>query len=81
VTKSFLDSGGSLDARLAALASVASLVEWPLPRERDARACAEFAGVLDKLFAMLAHGEALDRLRIMIRHILLEEPGRGEPLG
>jgi hypothetical protein len=61
VTKSFLDSGGSLDARLAALASVASLVEWPLPRERDARACAEFAGVLDKLFAMLARGPgALD---------------------
>jgi hypothetical protein len=61
VTKSFLDSSGSLDARLEALASVASLVEWPLPRERDARACAEFAGVLDKLFAMLARGPgALD---------------------
>jgi len=61
VTKSFLNSGGSLDARLEALASVASLVDWPLPRERDARACAEFAGVLDKLFAMLARGPgALD---------------------
>jgi len=56
VTKAFLDSAGSLEARLEALASVAALVEWPLPRERDPRACADFAGVLDKLFAMLAQG-------------------------
>ena len=56
VTKAFLDSGGSLDARLQALATVASLVEWPLPRERDLQACAEFAGVLDKLLATVARG-------------------------
>ena len=56
VTKALLDSAGSLDARLEALAAVASLVEWPLPREHDPRACAEFAGVLDKLLAVLARG-------------------------
>jgi hypothetical protein len=61
MTKAFLDSGGSLEARLEALRAAASLVEWPLPRERDPRVCAEYAGLLDKLLAMLAQGPgALD---------------------
>jgi hypothetical protein len=61
MTKAFLDSAGSLEARLEALRAVASLVDWPLPRERDPRVCAEYAGVLDKLLAMLAQGPgALD---------------------
>jgi len=56
VTKAFIDGSDSLDARLEALAAVASLVEWPVPRERDPRACAEFADVLDKLLAAVAQG-------------------------
>jgi len=56
VTEAFLNGAASLDERLEALAGVASLIEWPLPRERDPRACAEFAGVLDKLLAVLARG-------------------------
>ena len=63
MTKAFLDSGGSLEARLEALASVAPLDEWPLPRERDPQACAEFAGVMDKLFAMVAQGAQRGRCR------------------
>jgi len=61
VTKAFFDSAGSLEARLEALRAVASLVEWPQTSERDPRVCAEYAGVLDKLLAMLGQGPgALD---------------------
>jgi len=61
VTKAFFDSAGSLEARLEALRAVASLVEWPQTRERDPRVCAEYAGLLDKLLAMLGQGPgALD---------------------
>jgi len=61
VTEAFLNGAASLDKRLEALAGVASLIEWPLPRERDPRACAEYAGLIDKVLAMVGRGTgALD---------------------
>jgi len=56
---------------LDALAKVAAMLEWPLPRERDPAVCAEAARVVDRLLAPFARsrgavdvaiGEGLDLL-------------------
>src|SRR5207248_11271495 len=48
-------------AHLAALASAAALLEWPLPRERDEATCHELARVVDALLVRVARGRrALD---------------------
>ena len=44
------------DARLDALAKVAAMLEWPLPRERDEAVCAEAAHTVDRLLAPIARG-------------------------
>jgi len=49
-------SADSLDARLDALAHAASLLPWPLPRERDEAVCFEMARLLDALLVRVARG-------------------------
>ena len=44
------------DLYLDALAKVAAMLEWPLPRERDEAVCAEAARVVDRLLAPIARG-------------------------
>src|SRR3954469_12602445 len=41
--------GDPLEAHLAALANAASILDWPLPRERDEATCHELARVVDAL--------------------------------
>src|SRR3954466_9366597 len=49
------------DPRLAAFASAAAILEWPLPRERDEATCDEAARVVDALLVRVARGRgALD---------------------
>src|SRR4051812_48438090 len=51
----------SLDARLAALANAAAILDWPLPRERDESTCCDLARVIDALLVRVARGRgALD---------------------
>jgi len=45
-----------VDPYLDALAKVAAMLEWPLPRERDEAVCAEAARVVDRLLAPFARG-------------------------
>src|SRR5438067_6645913 len=48
-------------AHLAALASAAALLEWPLPRERDEATCHELPRLVDALLVRVARGRgALD---------------------
>src|SRR5437868_2235616 len=49
-------SADSLDARLDALAHAASLLPWPLSRERDEAVCFEMARLLDALLVRVARG-------------------------
>jgi hypothetical protein len=50
-----------LDARLAALANAAAILEWPLPRERDESTCCDLARVIEALLVRVARGRgALD---------------------
>src|SRR3954451_9878874 len=60
-----------LEAHLVALANAASILDWPLPRERDEATCHELARVVDALLVRVARGrgalgvamgEALDLL-------------------
>jgi hypothetical protein len=44
------------DGRLAALASAAAILDWPLPRERDEATCQEAARVVDALLVRVARG-------------------------
>ena len=61
MTEAALHADKSLDARLEAFRAAASILEWPLPRERDERVCSEFVHVVERLFALLARGPgALD---------------------
>jgi HNH endonuclease len=46
----------TLDDRLQALASVASVLEWPVRRERDPEACYELARIVDGLLTCGARG-------------------------
>src|ERR1700737_911527 len=48
--------------------------------DREVLVLSSLARVLFRRRAAPRHGEALDRLRVMIRDVLLEEPGRAEPL-
>src|SRR3954470_10777263 len=50
-----------LEAHLVALANAASILDWPLPRERDEATCCELARVVDALLVRVARGKgALD---------------------
>src|SRR5712692_11163268 len=61
MTEVALHADSSLDARLEALRAAASILDWPLPRERDEAVCSDFARALDKLLVMVARGTgALD---------------------
>jgi hypothetical protein len=46
----------SVDARLEALAGAASILDWPLPRERDEAMCAEMARCTEALLVRVARG-------------------------
>jgi len=50
-----------VDPRRDALAKVAAMFEWPLPRERNEAVCADAARLIDRLLAPIARGRgALD---------------------
>jgi hypothetical protein len=77
----------TLDAHLAALASVAALLEWPLPRERDEANCHELTRLVDALLVRVARGrgaldvavgEALDLLGSGARVSILGHSGVGD---
>src|SRR5437762_4738379 len=76
-----------VDPRLDALAKVAAMLEWPLPRERDQAVCAEAARVIDRLLAPFARsrgaidvaiGEGLDLLSTGDRVLRLGYSGIGD---
>ena len=76
-----------VDPYLGALAKVAAMLEWPLPRERDEAVCAEAARVIDRLLAPFARGrgavevgigEGLDRLSKGDRVLRLGYSGIGD---
>src|SRR5436305_6271850 len=76
-----------LDARLAALANAAAILEGPLPRERDESTCKELARVVDALLVRVARGrgaldvalgEALDALGGGARNLKLSYCGIGD---
>ena len=48
--------------------------------DREVLVLASLARVLLRCRAAPRNGEAPDRLRVVIRDVLLEEPGRGKPL-
>src|SRR5438270_8147046 len=54
----------SLDERLCALESIASVLEWPMPRTRDERLCWEFARVIDGLLTNVARGHGAVEIAI-----------------
>ena len=75
------------DPYLDALAKVAAMLEWPLPRERDEAVCAEAARVVDRLLAPIARGrgaldvaigEGLDLLSMGDRVLRLGYSGIGD---
>ena len=75
------------DPYLDALAKVAAMLEWPLPRERDEAVCAEAARVVDRLLAPIARGrgavdiaigEGLDLLSTGDRVLRLGYSGIGD---
>src|SRR3954467_4909124 len=79
--------GGPLEAHLAALANAASILDWPLPRERDDATCHELARVVDALLVRVARGrrrldiaggEALDILGNGARVCRLAHSGIGD---
>ena len=45
-----------VDPYLDALAKVAAMFEWPLPRERNEAVCAEAARLIDRVLAPVARG-------------------------
>ncbi|HVI23443.1 MAG TPA: hypothetical protein VM691_08160, partial [Myxococcales bacterium] len=56
-----LEAASTADAHVAALANVAAILEWPLPRERDESVCHEAARAVDALLVRVARGRgALD---------------------
>src|SRR3954468_21524288 len=74
-------------AHLAALASAAALLDWPLPRECDEATCHELARVVDALLVRVARGrgaldvavgEALDILGAGARVSILGHSGIGD---
>src|SRR5256885_2440028 len=74
-------------AHLAALASAAALLEWPLPRERDEATCHELARLVDAFLVRVARGrgaldvavgEALDLLGSGARVSILGHSGIGD---
>src|SRR5207248_1570766 len=74
-------------AHLAALASAAALLEWPLPRERDEATCHELTRLVDALLVRVARGrgaldvavgEALDLLGSGARVSILGHSGIGD---
>ena len=76
-----------VDPYLDALAKVAAMLEWPLPRERDEAVCAEAARVIDRLLAPFARsrgaidvaiGEGLDLLSTGDRVLRLGYSGIGD---
>src|SRR4051794_5608625 len=76
-----------LEAHLAALANAASILDWPLPRERDEATCHELARVVDALLVRVARGrgaldvavgEALDLLGAGARISILGHSGIGD---
>src|SRR3954447_5937974 len=76
----------SLDARLAALANAAAILDWPLPRERDESTCCDLARVIDALLVRVARGrgaldvalgEALDVLATGSRVVRVGYSGSG----
>jgi len=56
VSEAFAHLASPVDPYLDALAKVAAMLEWPLPRERDEAVCAEAARVVDRLLAPFARG-------------------------
>jgi len=75
------------DLYLDALAKVAAMLEWPLPRERDEAVCAEAARIVDRLLAPIARGrgavdiaigEGLDLLSTGDRVLRLGYSGIGD---
>src|SRR3954469_11716496 len=79
--------GDPLEAHLAALANAASILDWPLPRERDEATCHELARVVDALLVRVARGrgaldvavgEALDLLGSGARVSILGHSGIGD---
>jgi hypothetical protein len=69
------------DARLDALAKVAAMLEWPLPRERDEAVCAEAAHTVDRLLAPIARGSGAVDIAIGGRLDLLSVGDRVLRLG
>src|SRR5438067_668744 len=74
-------------AHLAALASAAALLDWPLPRERDEATCHEITRLVDALLVRVARGrgaldvavgEALDLLGSGARVSILGHSGIGD---
>ena len=72
---------------LDALAKVAAMLEWPLPRERNEAVCVEAARIVDRLLAPFARGrgavevgigEGLDRLSKGDRVLRLGYSGIGD---
>src|SRR3954469_25642347 len=79
--------GDPLEAHLFALANAASILDWPLPRERDEATCHELARVVDALLVRVARGrgavdlavgEALDLLGAGARISILGHSGIGD---
>src|SRR5882762_5487074 len=76
-----------VDPYLGALAKVAAMLEWPLPRERDEAVCAEASRGVDRLLAPFARsrgavdvaiGEGLDHLSKGDRVLRLGYSGIGD---
>ncbi|MFL5290999.1 MAG: HNH endonuclease [Myxococcales bacterium] len=76
-----------LEAHLAALANAASILDWPLPPQRDEATCHELARVVDALLVRVARGrgaldvavgEALDLLGAGARVSILGHSGIGD---
>src|SRR3954470_21805874 len=76
-----------LEAHLAALANAASILDWPLPRERDEATCHELARLVDALLVRVARGrgaldvaigEALDVMGGGARSLKLSYSGIGD---
>src|SRR3954451_24216750 len=76
-----------LEAHLVALANAASILDWPLPRERDEATCHELARVVDAVLVRVARGrgaldvavgEAVDLLGAGDRVSILGHSGIGD---